>query len=60
MAGTVIDLGLFLVAAFVAALITGVEGFTFGLIASAAWLHRRWITRVLAMRPTYTAQEFPK
>src|SRR5882724_7721335 len=39
MAGTAIGLGLFLAATFVAALVTGVAGFAFGLIASAVWLH---------------------
>jgi uncharacterized protein len=39
MAGTIIDLGLFLVATLVAALVTGMAGFAFGLIAAAVWLH---------------------
>jgi hypothetical protein len=39
MAGTITDLGLFLVATFVAAVVTGLAGFAFGLIASAVWLH---------------------
>ena len=34
-----IDLLLFIVATFVGALVTGVAGFAFGLIASAIWLH---------------------
>jgi uncharacterized membrane protein YfcA len=33
------DLAIFFLAAFVGALITGVAGFAFGLIASAIWLH---------------------
>src|SRR5436305_1448250 len=39
MAGTLIDLGSFLAATFVAALVTGLVGFAFGLIAAAVWLH---------------------
>src|SRR5438477_11696340 len=39
MPGTIADLGLFLAATFVAALITGLAGFAFGLVASAVWLH---------------------
>ena len=39
MAGTITDLGLFLVATFVAAVVTGLAGFAFGLVASAVWLH---------------------
>jgi len=35
MAGTIIDLGRFLVATFVAALVTGIAGFAFGLIPQA-------------------------
>jgi uncharacterized membrane protein YfcA len=34
-----VDLLLFIVATFVGALVTGVAGFAFGLIASAIWLH---------------------
>jgi len=34
-----LDLGLFLVATFVAAVVTGLAGFAFGLVASAIWLH---------------------
>lgn len=39
MTGTIADLALFLVATFIAALVTGLAGFAFGLIASAVWLH---------------------
>src|SRR4029077_1688883 len=35
----VLDLVLFVAATFVAALVTGVAGFAFGLIAAAVWLH---------------------
>jgi hypothetical protein len=35
MAGTIADLSLFLAATFVAALVTGLAGFAFGLVASA-------------------------
>jgi uncharacterized membrane protein YfcA len=35
----VLDLALFVAATFVAALVTGVAGFAFGLIAAAVWLH---------------------
>jgi len=36
---TIANLALFLVATFAAALVTGVAGFAFGLIAAAIWLH---------------------
>jgi len=39
MDGTALNLTFFLIATFVAALVTGVAGFAFGLIASAVWLH---------------------
>jgi uncharacterized membrane protein YfcA len=39
MGGTILDLGLFLGGTFLAALVTGVAGFAFGLVASAVWLH---------------------
>jgi uncharacterized protein len=39
MDGTIIDLALFLVATFSAALAAGLAGFAFGLIAAAVWLH---------------------
>ena len=39
MDGTILSLVLFLGATFVAALVTGVAGFAFGLVASAVWLH---------------------
>jgi len=37
--GTILSLGIFLAATFAAALITGVAGFAFGLVAAAVWLH---------------------
>src|SRR5215813_10732868 len=39
MDGTALNLTFFLIATFVAALVTGVAGFAFGLIAAAVWLH---------------------
>ena len=39
MDGTALNLGIFLIATFVAALVTGVAGFAFGLVAAAVWLH---------------------
>ncbi len=39
MDGTLLQLILFLAATFVAAVVTGVAGFAFGLVASGAWLH---------------------
>ena len=36
---TVLQLSLYLAAAFVAALVAGVTGFAFALIAASAWLH---------------------
>ena len=39
MAGTLAEVSLFLAATFVAALVTGLAGFAFGLVASAVWLH---------------------
>src|SRR3989442_539026 len=36
---TIVNLALYLVATFAAALVTGVAGFAFGLIAAAIWLH---------------------
>ena len=39
MDGTLLQLGLFLTATFVAAVVTGLAGFAFGLVASAIWLH---------------------
>jgi len=39
MDGTILSLFLFLGATFFAALVTGVAGFAFGLVASAVWLH---------------------
>jgi uncharacterized protein len=39
MDGTVLDLTLFVAATFAAAVVAGLAGFAFGLIAAAAWLH---------------------
>jgi uncharacterized membrane protein YfcA len=39
MDGSALDLFLFLIATFVAALVAGVAGFAFGLVAAAAWLY---------------------
>ena len=39
MDGTLIDLALFLLATFAAALVAGLAGFAFGLVAAAIWLH---------------------
>jgi uncharacterized membrane protein YfcA len=39
MAGTLTDLVLFPATTFVAAVVTGLVGFAFGLIAAAVWLH---------------------
>src|SRR5438046_7675102 len=39
MAGTITDLGLFLAATLVAAVVTGLAGFAFGLVAAGVWLH---------------------
>jgi uncharacterized membrane protein YfcA len=39
MDGTILQIGLFLAATFVAAVVTGVAGFAFGLVASGVWLH---------------------
>jgi hypothetical protein len=39
MDGTVLDLTLFLSATFAAALVAGLAGFAFGLVAAAVWLH---------------------
>ena len=36
---TVAQLAVYLVATFAAALVTGLAGFAFGLIAAAVWLH---------------------
>src|SRR5947208_12645382 len=36
---TIINLVLYLTATFAAALVTGVAGFAFGLVAAAIWLH---------------------
>ena len=39
MDATIIDLAIYLTATFAAALVTGVAGFAFGLVAAAVWLH---------------------
>jgi uncharacterized membrane protein YfcA len=39
MDGEILNVGIFLAATFAAALIAGLAGFAFGLIAAAAWLH---------------------
>jgi uncharacterized protein len=39
MDGTMLELAIYLAATFVAALVTGVAGFAFGLVAAAVWLH---------------------
>src|SRR5215471_18680448 len=39
MDATIIDLAIYLTATFAAALVTGIAGFAFGLIAAAVWLH---------------------
>src|SRR6266487_6689206 len=36
---TIINLAIYLTATFTAALVTGVAGFAFGLVAAAVWLH---------------------
>src|SRR5258708_10800866 len=37
--GTILNLSLYLTGTFAAALVTGVAGFAFGLVAAAIWLH---------------------
>src|SRR5215472_9443998 len=39
MDGTIVDVAVYLMATFAAALVTGVAGFAFGLVAAAVWLH---------------------
>src|SRR5205807_6765182 len=39
MDGTIVTIGLYLAATFAAALVAGVAGFAFGLVAAAVWLH---------------------
>ena len=39
MDGMILDLTIFLIATFVAAVVTGLAGFAFGLVAAAIWLH---------------------
>jgi len=36
---TIVNLALYLTATFAAALVTGMAGFAFGLVAAAIWLH---------------------
>ena len=39
MDATILNVAIYLTATFAAALVTGVAGFAFGLIAAAIWLH---------------------
>src|SRR5262249_43299610 len=39
MDATIVNLAIYLTATFAAALVTGVAGFAFGLVAAAVWLH---------------------
>jgi len=39
MDGTIVNVAIYLTATFAAALVTGVAGFAFGLVAAAVWLH---------------------
>jgi uncharacterized protein len=39
MDGTIVNIAIYLTATFAAALVTGVAGFAFGLVAAAVWLH---------------------
>src|SRR5262244_621966 len=39
MDGTIVNVAVYLTATFAAALVTGVAGFAFGLVAAAIWLH---------------------
>ena len=39
MDASIVDISIYLAATFVAALVTGVAGFAFGLVAAAVWLH---------------------
>src|SRR5262249_48531988 len=39
MDATIVNLAIYLIATFAAALVTGVAGFAFGLVAAAVWLH---------------------
>jgi len=39
MDGTIVIVAIYLMATFAAALVTGVAGFAFGLVAAAVWLH---------------------
>jgi len=39
MDGTIVNVAVYLTATFAAALVTGVAGFAFGLVAAAVWLH---------------------
>ena len=39
MDGTIANLSIYLAATFAAALVTGIAGFAFGLVATAVWLH---------------------
>src|SRR5262245_54884358 len=39
MEGTIVNVAVYLTATFAAALVTGVAGFAFGLVAAGVWLH---------------------
>ena len=39
MDGSLLDIGIFLLATFAGALVAGVTGFAFGLVVAALWLH---------------------
>ena len=39
MDGTIVNVAIYLTATFAAALVTGVAGFAFGLVAAGVWLH---------------------
>ena len=39
MDGTILNVAIYLTATFAAALVTGVAGFAFGLVAAGVWLH---------------------
>jgi hypothetical protein len=57
--GTVIDLGLFLVATFVAALLTGLVGFAFGMIATADCVTVTWRQGMDGAAPNLTFRVIP-
>ena len=51
MDGTIVNVAIYLTATFAAALVTGVAGFAFGLVAAVVWLH--------ILTPLQTATSFP-